>query len=124
MKKDTTRGIGNFQFVVSLLIVAVVGYVLFQLLYPFYAFKSLEGTMEEWVKVSVHRSDRDVTEMLEKIRWLVDRYKIPLDPNAIQVEYDPERRTLSVHAEYDVYVEFPGYTHHYHFEPYAEADAG
>ena len=123
MTKDTTRGIGNLQFVVSLLIIAVVGYVLLQLLYPFYAFQSLEGTMEEWVRIAVHRSDRDDTELLEKVRWMIDRHKIPLDPEDIKIEYDSERRVLSVYAEYDVYVEFPGYTHHYYFEPYAEAEA-
>ncbi len=124
MTKDARSGIGNFQFVASLSIIGLVGYVLFQFLYPFYAFKSLEGTMEEWVRVSVHRSDRDTTEMLEKIRWLIGRYKIPLDPDEIRIEYDREQRALSVYAEYDVYVEFPGYTHHYHFKPYAEAEAG
>jgi hypothetical protein len=60
--------------------------------------------------------------MLLEIRWIIDRYKIPLDPENIKVEYDTERRVLSLYAEYDVYVEFPGYVHHYHFEPYAEAE--
>ena len=78
--------------------------------------------MQEWVKVAVHRSDRDPTEMVEKIRWLVDRYKIPMDPDDIKIEYDPETRVLSVNADYDVYVEIPGHTQHYHFKPYAEAE--
>lgn len=112
------------QFIGSLLVIAVVAYVLFQLLYPYYAYQRLESVMEEWVRVSVHRSDRDTTEMLERLRWLVDRYKIPLDPDDIRIEYDRERKVLSVCAEYDVYVELPGYTHHYRFKPYAEAQGG
>jgi hypothetical protein len=123
MKKDTrtTIGIGNVQFIASLLVIALVAYVLFQLLYPYYAYQRLESTMEEGAEIAVQRSDRDDTEMMDKIRWLIDRYKIPLDPDDIRVEYDRERKVLSVSAEYDVYVEFPGYTHHYHFQPYAEA---
>ena len=50
------------------------------------------------------------------------RHNIPLDPADIRIEHDPERRVLSVSAEYDVYVELPGYTHYYRFEPYAEVE--
>ena len=123
MTRDTRRGAGNLPFAASLLIVAVIGYLLFQLLYPFYAFRSLVGTMEESLRISGNRSDGDHTEILEEVRWVIDRYNIPLDPNEIQIDYDPERKVLSAYAEYDVYVDLPGYTHHYHFEPYAEAEA-
>ena len=121
---DTKKGLGNVQFLASLMVIALVGYVLFQLSYPFYAFQRLEDTMQEWARINVHRSRVDDNEMLLEVRWIIDRYKIPLDPEAIKVEYDQERRVLAVYAEYDVYVEFPGYTHHYHFEPYAEAEGG
>ena len=124
MRKDTksTGGVGNLQLALSLLIIIVVGYVTFQLLYPVYAFQSLEGTMEEGIKISVRKGDDHHTEMLETIGRIIDRYNIPLDPADIRIEHDPERRVLSVSAQYDVYVELPRYTHHYHFEPYAEAE--
>ena len=120
----TSRGIGTVQFLVSVLVIALVSFVIFRLLYPYYAYQRVEGVMQEWVKVAVHRSNRDPTEMIEKIRWLVDRYKIPLNPDDIKIEYDPETGVLSVYTEYDVYVEIPGYTQHYHFRPYAEAEGG
>jgi hypothetical protein len=125
MRKDTRSigGVSNVLSAVSLLIILVVGYVTFQLLYPVYAFQSLKGAMEEGIKITVQSSDDHHTEMLEEIRRIIDRHNIPLDPVEIRIEHDPERRVLSVSAEYDVYVEFPGYTHYYHFEPYAEAEA-
>jgi len=126
MRKDkkSTGGVGNLQLAVSLLIIIVVGYVTFQLLYPVYAFQSLEGTMEEGIKISVRKGDDHHTEMMEKIRRIIDRHNIPLDPADIRIEHDPERGVLSVSAQYHVYVELPGYTHHYYFEPYAEAEGG
>jgi hypothetical protein len=116
-------GAGNLQTVVFLAFIAAACYVIFQVVYPLYGFKCVEGAMEEWAEVAVHRSDRDPTEMLDKIRWLVDRYNIPLDPDSIQIEYDPDQKVLTVYARYDVYVSFPGYSHHYSFEPHAEAEA-
>ena len=125
MSKNSTRsrGIGIVQFVVALVILLVAGYVIFQLLYPVDAFQSLEGAMEEGIKISVRTSDDHHTEMMEEIRRIIDRHSIPLDPADIRIVHDPERRVLSVYAEYGVHVEFPGYTHYYHFEPYTEAEA-
>jgi hypothetical protein len=101
MSKNSTRsrGIGIVQFVVALVILLVAGYVIFQLLYPVYAFQRLEGTMEEWIKITVQSGDDHHTEMMEKVGWIVDRHKIPLDPADIRIEHDPERRVLSVYVE-------------------------
>ena len=123
-EKRSTGGVGSVQLAASLLIILVVGYVAYRLLYPVYAFQSLEGAMEEGIKTSVREGDHHHTEMMEKIRRIIDRHDIPLDLADIRIERDPERRVLSVSAEYHVYVELPGYTHHYHFEPYAEAEGG
>ena len=84
MHVRTTRGIGNVQFIASLLVIALVGYVLFQLLYPFYAFQRLEETMEEWAKINVHRSHRDDNEMLLQVRWIIDRYNFARDQGIAQ----------------------------------------
>lgn len=119
----STKGNGNLQFLAYLLIFGLVCYGGFKMLYPYYAYKSIERTMQHWANVAIHRGDKDLTEMREKIKWMIDRHKIPLDPDEVEVEYSPEEKLLTVYAEYDVYVEFPGYTHHYHFEPYAEAVA-
>ena len=116
-----TTGTGTVQFLVSILVVALLSYVIFQFLYPYYAYQRVEGVMQDWVKVAVQKSDRDPREMIEKIRWLVDRYKIRLDPDDIQIEYDPETKVLAVYDDYDVYVELFGHENHYHFKPYAEA---
>ena len=62
-------------------------------------------------------------DLKEKIQWTIDRHKIPLDIKDVEIVYDPEEKMLGVYAEYDVYVTFPGYVHHYFFQPYAEVYA-
>lgn len=115
-----TTGSGNLQFVVIALILLVAAYAGIKMGKPYYAYRSLERTMEQWAKIALYRGDRNYSDLIEKVKWTIDRHKIPLKIEDVEIEYDPEEKVLSVYAEYHVYVEFPGYEHHYFFQPYAE----
>lgn len=118
-----TTGSGNMQFLLIVVFLAAACYVGFKMGMPYYAYRSLERTMKQWAKITLYRGGRDYSDLKDKIRWTIDRHKIPLDLNDFEIEYDPEEKMLSVYAEYDVYVQFPGYVHHYYFQPYAEVYA-
>lgn len=118
-----TTGSGNLQFLVTAVILVVACYVGIRIGMPYYAYRSLERTMEQWAKISLYRGGRNYSDLREKMRWTIDRHKIPLDIKDVEIVHDPEEKMLSVYAEYDVYVEFPGYVHHYFFQPYAEVYA-
>ncbi len=119
-----TTGSGNLQFLVTAVVLVVACYVGIQMGKPYYAYRSLERTMEEWAKITLYRGGgRNYADLTEKMRWTIARHEIPLDVKDVEIVYDPEEKMLSVYAEYDVYVEFPGYVHHYFFQPYAEVYA-
>ena len=118
-----TTGSGNLQFLLGAVLLMVACYVGISMFKPYYAYWSLERTMEQWAKITLYKGGRDYSDLNEKIRWMIDRHKIPLDIKDVEIVYDPEEKMLSVYAEYDVYVEFPGYVHHYFFQPYAEVYA-
>jgi hypothetical protein len=107
------------------LIIGAVCYVGFKLFYPYYAYMSLERTMKHWARIALLGGDTEYSQMKEKMNWTIDRHNIPLDTDDIQINYYAEEKeeVLTVYAEYDVYVELPGYTHYYHFEPYAQVTA-
>lgn len=118
-----TAGSGNLQFLVTAVILVVACYVGISLGKPYYAYRSLERTMEQWAKITLYRGGRNHSDLKDKIKWVIERHKIPLDITDVEIIYDPEEKMLSVYAEYHVYVEFPGYVHHYFFQPYAEVYA-
>jgi hypothetical protein len=120
-KKST--GSGNLPFILIALILVLVLYAGIRMGKPYYAYRSLERTMEQWAKITLYRGGGNYSDLIEKMRWTIDRHKIPLKVEDIEIEYDPEEKMISVYAEYDVYVEFPGYEHHYFFQPYAEVYA-
>ena len=118
-----TTGSGNLQFLVIAVILMVACYVGIQMGKPYYAYRSLQSTMEQWAKITLFRGGRNYSDLIEKMKWTIDRHKIPLDVKDVEIIYDPEEKMLSVYAEYSVDVEFPGYVHHYFFQPYAEVYA-
>ena len=121
--KKTTGG-GNLQFLVTAVILVLACYAGIQMGKPYYAYRSLERTMAQWAKITLFRGGRDYADLNEKMRSTIHRHKIPLDVKDVDDVYDPEEKMLSVYAEYDVYVKFPGYVHHYFsFQPYAEVYA-
>lgn len=120
---ESTKGIGNLQFIVILLLLAVACYVGFKMGEPYYAYRSLQSTMKQWAKITLYRGDNNYSDLYDKMKWTIERHNIPLSIEDVEVVFDREEKTLSVYAEYDVYVELPGYEHHYFFQPYAEAHA-
>lgn len=118
-----TAGGGNLQFIVIMVILVLASYAGIKIGMPYFAYRSLERTMEEWAKITLYRGNRDYSDLMEKIRWTIDRHKIPLNIEDVEIIYDPEEKMMSVYAEYHVFVKFPGYEHHYFFQPYAEVYA-
>jgi|GEM_PF-4822303 len=123
MDSKKTAGGGNLQFLLTAVILMVACYVGIQMGKPYYAYRSLERTMERWAKITLYRGGRNYADLQDKMSWVIGRHKIPLDVKDVEITYDPEEKMLSVYAEYDVYVTFPGYEHHYFFQPYAEVYA-
>jgi hypothetical protein len=124
MKRRTlrsARGNGNLQFVAVLLVIVGLCYAAIKMGQPYFAYRSLERTMKQWAKISLYRGGRSYSDLKEKIQYTIDRHKIPLDLEDVEIEFDPEEKRLAVYAEYHVYVTLPGYEHHYFFQPYAEA---
>jgi hypothetical protein len=114
---------GSAQSLLLLLLGGMCVYAAFKLVIPYYAYKDLERTMSYWGKISVLRGDKNYSELKEKIEWVIDEHQIPLEIDEVEMEYDPVRETLTVSAEYDVFVEFPGYEYRLHFQPHAEVEA-
>ena len=117
----STRGGGNLQFAVIALILLALCVVGIKMGKPYFAYRSLERTMEQWAKITLYKGGRSYSDLIEKIQWVIDRHKIPLAIENVEIEFDPEEKMLTVYAEYHVYVTLPGYEHHYFFQPYAEA---
>lgn len=115
-----TKGSGNLHFLLFAAILLVGGYVGIKLGKPYHAYRSLERTMEQWARITLYKGDKNYSDLINKIQWTIDRHKIPLDIKDVEIVYDPEEKVLSVYAQYDVYVEFPGYEHRFRFQPYAE----
>jgi hypothetical protein len=116
-------GGGNLQFLMTIGILVIACYVGIKMGRPYFAYRSLQNTMEQWAEITLQRGDRNYGDLMEKIRWTIDRHNIPLDIQDVKIVYEPDEKMLGVYAEYDVYVEFPGYEHHYFFQPYAEVYA-
>ncbi len=125
MRRNPKRaaGGGNLQFILVATILIIACYVGFRLAQPYYAYKSLEHTMKQWAKITLYRGGHDYSDLLDKIQWTIERHDIPLDVKDVEIKYDPAEKMLSVYAEYDGYVEFPGYEYHYFFQPYVEVYA-
>ena len=116
----SVRGNGKVQFIVIALILVALCFVGIKMGMPYYAYRSLERTMKQWAKITLYRGGRNHSDLIEKMRWVIDRHNIPLAIEDVEIEFDPEEKMLTVYAEYDVYVTLPGYEHHYFFQPYAE----
>lgn len=116
-------GGGNLQFLLVIAILSAACYVGIKMGRPYFAYRSLERTMEQWATITLYKGGSNYSDLHEKIQWSIERHRIPLNMEDVEIVYDPEQEMLGVYAEYDVYVDFPGYQHHYFFQPYAEVYA-
>jgi hypothetical protein len=114
---------GSAQSLLVLFLGGMCVYAAMKLVIPYYAYKDLERTMSYWGKIALLRGDKNYSELKDKIEWVIDEHDIPLEIDEVQIERDQVQETLTVSAEYDVLVEFPGYEYRFHFEPYAEVAA-
>ena len=119
-----SRGGGTLQFLVIATLLVGACWAGYKMARPYYAYRSLQRTMQQWARITLYRGGWDPSELRQKIRWIIDRHDIPLSVEDVEVVFDREEKTLTVSAQYDVYVELPGYVHHYFFQPYAEVHAG
>ena len=120
---DINNQTGSAKTLLLLLLVVMCIYAGIKLIKPYYGYKDLQGTMEYWTKITLYRGDANYSEFRDKMAWIIEEHDIPLDIDEIQITYDRDEKSLTVSAEYDVIVEFPGYEHIFHFEPYAYATA-
>jgi len=112
-----SRGIGSFSSILIFSIILAAIYGVIKLATPFYAYKDLEGTMQYWAESTLYQGSTSYHELKKHVMEKADWHDIPLEKSDIQIEYNEAEKTLRVYAEYDVYVEFPGYSHYFHFSP-------
>ncbi len=105
------------------LIVVAAGYAAIQLAIPYSAYKELQRTMQYWADLSFQRGDTNYSDLISNVMDIIETHQLPLEEDDIKISYDSHEESLSVQAEYDIYVEFPGYEHHFHFSPEALAQA-
>ena len=117
LKNQTGKsGLGSL---VTLLLIVGAGYVGLKMGEPYFAYMDLVKTMEYWAEYDLKKGDLKYTSLMKNVQEAIDENDIPLDANELKIVYNTKKRRLIVSAEYDVYVEFPGYEHHYHFTPEA-----
>lgn len=115
------RAAGKVAPLFLVLIVLAAGYAAIQLAIPYNAYKDLQRTMQYWANFSLQRGDTDYSDLISKVMDTVENHQIPLEKDDIEIFYDNREKSLSVRAEYNVYVEFPGYQHQLRFSPEAMA---
>jgi len=117
-------GNGTVKFLLTLLVFIAIIYLAYKFGKPYLAYKDLQGTMQYWADITVHRRDHNYSDLMLNIENKIDQYDIPLDMDDIQIEYDREEKSFLVYSEYyhcvDIYLsEFC-----YHFTPLAEVVTG
>ena len=111
------KGKSNLGPLIGILLIAAGGYVGLKLGEPYFAYLDLVKTMDYWADYDISQGDLKYTKLLENVQDTIDEHGIPLDVTDLLINYDRKKALLTVSAEYDVYVEFPGYEYHYHFSP-------
>jgi len=117
------NGAGGIGFLLTLLLLGAGLYAGIKLAMPYYAYRDLQTAMRYRARISLYSGDRDFLELRRVIREKIDKHEIPLREDQVRIEFDPDKRTLAVSANYEVEVEFPGYTHRFHFSPFARVES-
>jgi len=118
---------GNRGSVKTLIVLVLLGaavYAGFKLAGPYYAYKDLEGTMAYWARVALAQGDSRYGDLRDKMRWTIEQHQIPLSVEDVEIVASPDGESLTVSAEYDVVVTFPGYEYRHRFRPHVEVAAG
>ncbi len=116
------KGNSNLPFLISLLILAAACYVALKLGEPYLAYLDLQKKMNYWADFDFSRGNTNFSDLRKNLKEVIDEHQIPLNIDDIQIEFDEIQKTLRVSAEYDVYVEFPGYDYYFHFSPTVEIE--
>ena len=114
------KGIGKISVIFLILIVGASFYLGKKLGKPYYAYYDLQRDMQYWTEMSLTRSDYDHGTLTSNVMETVRKHNIPLNLGDLKVEYNHRERHLKISAQYEVEVEFPGYTHIIDFMPSAE----
>jgi len=117
---NNRKGKSGLGPLIGIVLVVAAGYVGLKLGEPYFAYMDLMKTISYWADHDISQGDIRYTNLLEKAQETIDEHGIPLDAGDLIINYDKEKSLLTVRAEYDVYVEFPGYEYHYHFTPEVE----
>ena len=112
-----SRGAGNFSSILIFGLILAAIYGVIKLATPYYAYKDLEGTMQYWAETTLYQGGSSYHELMQHVMEKVDWHEIPLEKSDIHIEYNEADKSLRVYAEYGVYVDFPGYSHYFHFSP-------
>ena len=111
------KGKGSLGLLIGLMLIAAGGYVGLKLGEPYLAYMDLKKTMDYWADHDISQGDMKYTNLLKNVQETINEHGIPLNATDLIINYDKQKTLLTVSAEYDVYVELPGYEHHYHFSP-------
>ena len=120
----SSRGAAPVKTALLVIVAAVVCFVGIRMLEPVYDNVMLKRTMNQWAKWHVLSGSVDTSELRAHIQDAIDEHDIPLDQGDVRVEFDRGTGVLTVNADYEVFVELPGYVHTYRFTPEVEVSEG
>ena len=120
---DNERGGTLFKSLIFILILASSIYVGVQFGKPYFAYKSLERSMQYWAETCLTPRSLDRESLTYNVMEKVKKHGIPLTESKIKIDYDQSEKTVSVWAEYDIVVKLPWYEKQLHFSPKAHARA-
>lgn len=110
------RGSSTLGCLVSLLIVAAIGYFGVKIGEVYYDFYKFQDRMENEANFAAHRTD---TQIRTHLVALADSLGLP--PSAQIVNVRRVRNEIFVWANYYIPLEVPGYVREFHFNPQARA---
>ena len=111
----------KITIIILILIGAASIYLGMKLGKPYYAYFALKRSMQHWTETCLTRTSYDRAALIRNVMDTIRRHNIPLKEGHLKIKYNREERHLSISAQYEVEVKFPGgYTHIFHFRPSAE----
>ena len=116
----TRKGKGSLSLIGGLLVIIGAAYAGVQITMPYFANADLEKKMAYWANYDFRQGNMDYPNFLKNIKETINTHDIPLRMNDIKIDYNPDLEQLTISAQYDVYVQFPGYEHHIAFSPLVE----
>lgn len=109
------RGATKLGCLMSLLIVAAVGYFGSQAGEKYWAFFNYQDAMKQ---EATYRSQQPIPKLRARLRFVADSLGLPEDAGIVSIKRTAHE--IFIEAHYDEVIELPGFKRDIHFEPKAQ----